>query len=90
MKNPSIAIMDEIAAELERQVKMAHGGDTAALDLRHSENDWIAIVLAYLGRASRGVFRNDRENQEFRPNMIKAATTIISALTAIQSKESDA
>ena len=47
-----------------------------------SNNDWIAFVNAYIGRAASGVRRNERENQTFRENMVKAGGLILSAIAA--------
>lgn len=87
-EDPSIAIMEAIGEEVSRQHKAAFNGNTANHDQTNSENDFIAIVLAYLGRASRKVFRNDREACGYRENMIKAAATIVSALCAESFRDS--
>lgn len=48
----------------------------------NSKNDYVAYVTAYLGRASDKVFRNEREAQTFRENMVKAAGLCLSAIVA--------
>lgn len=77
-------ILDEINQERERQVSLAHGGDTEAFDRSNTRNDWIAFINAYTGRAADKVFRNIRESQTFRGNMIKVAAL---ALAAIESRD---
>jgi hypothetical protein len=39
-------------------------------------------VNAYTGRAAEGVRRNEREDQNFRVNMVKAGGLIVSAIQA--------
>lgn len=51
-------------------------------DKGNSQNDWIAFINAYTGRAAQNVFRNEREGMDFRSNMIKAAGLAISAIAA--------
>jgi len=76
-----LKIVDEILKERARQIDVCkHGGDTNDFDKGNSRNDWIAYVTAYLGRAGHQVARNEREQQEFRDNMIKAAALCLAAL----------
>jgi len=72
----------DIVSERERQIQLAHGGDTASFDETNTKNDWIAYINAYLGRASDRVFRNEREGQSFRDNMVKAAALALAAIEA--------
>lgn len=81
MSAMSVALND-IMHERERQTSLAHGGDTEAFDKSNSRNDWIAYVNAYIGRAADKVFRNERENQAFRENMVKAAALCVAAIEA--------
>jgi len=64
-------ILQMIEGERERQIKLAHGGDTDGFDKGNSRNDWIAYIIAYAGRASEKVFRNEREGCDFKEYMIK-------------------
>lgn len=75
-------VLDEVAAERRRQQELAHGGDTEEFDKGNSQNDWIAYINAYTGRAAQKVFRNEREGQTFRENMIKAAALAVAAIEA--------
>lgn len=75
-------IIQQILAERERQLHLAHGGDTEAFDKGNSKNDWIAYVNAYIGRAAEKVFRNEKEGHEFRANMVKAAALCVAAIEA--------
>ena len=75
-------VVDDILAERERQVALAHGGNTEAFDKSNSKNDWISYVAAYTGRAAEKVLRNEREGQHFRENMVKAAAIILASLEA--------
>lgn len=73
-------ILNEIRVERERQIALAHGGNTKAFDEANSRNDWIAYVNAYIGRAAAKVFKNEREACEFRANMLKAAALCVAAI----------
>lgn len=75
-------ILNEVAAELDRQQKLAHGGDTEEFDKTNTRNDWVGYVAAYNGRATDKCARNHRENCGFRENMIKVAATAIAAIRA--------
>ena len=75
-------VLDEVLAERKRQQALAHGGDTEEFDRGNSQNDWIAYINAYVGRAAQKVFRNEREDQTFRENMLKAAALAVAAVEA--------
>lgn len=75
-------IIAEIRAERERQKALALGGDTDAFDRTNTLNDWIAYVNAYTGRAAAKVFRNEKEKQNPRENLVKAAAILVAALEA--------
>lgn len=69
-------IYEEVEAERNRAKSSLPDG----ADFEDTQNDYICYALAYLGRAARGVYRNDREGQDFRSNMIKAAGLIVTAI----------
>lgn len=75
-------VIDDVKAERRRQIELAHGGDTEEFDKGNSRNDWIAYLNAYSGRAAKKVFRNEREKQGFRENMVKAAAICVAAIEA--------
>lgn len=77
-----MTVAQELQAERARQKALAHGGDTDKFDKSNSRNDWIAYVGAYTGRAAEKVLRNERENQDFRQNMVKAGALVIAAIEA--------
>lgn len=74
----------DVKAELERAAKSFEesGVDIAEFDSTNTCNDWIAYVNAYTGRAAKRVYRNEREGQSFRANMVKAAAVCMAAITA--------
>lgn len=74
--------LDDVIAERAKQRVLAHGGDTDAFDKSNSRNDWVAYVNAYTGRAAEKVYRNERECQTFRENMVKAAALCLAAIEA--------
>ncbi|GAG53417.1 unnamed protein product, partial [marine sediment metagenome] len=45
-------ILQEIKAEREHQTELMHGGDTEEFDKTNSQNDWVAYITTYAGRAS--------------------------------------
>ena len=82
-EDPSIAILEEIDQELARQQQLAKdSGEGSAFDQKNLRNDWVAYVVAYLGRASHKVFRNQREKCDYRENLIKAGALIVAAIRA--------
>ncbi len=83
VEHPSVGIVEELLAEVERTANIG----TNINDDTSTKNDWVAYVIAYLGRAADKVFRNQRENQDYRANLIKAGGLIISALVANDIKE---
>jgi len=74
--------IDLIIKERYRQLVLAHGGDTEEFDRGNSQNNWIAYINAYIGRAAQKVTRNERDGQTFRNNMIKAGALCVAALEA--------
>lgn len=75
-------ILEEIRKERARQTELAFAGDTKSFDRTNSRNDWVAYISAYAGRAAEKVFRNKREGQDFRANMVKVAALAVAALEA--------
>ncbi len=74
--------LEDVRLERVRQIDLAHGGDTEAFDCRNSQNDWVAYISAYVGRASDEVARNEQEDCDFRENMVKTAALAIAAIEA--------
>jgi hypothetical protein len=74
-------IVGEVIHERERQIAV-DGANTGAMDKTNTRNDWIAYINAYTGRAAEKVFRNERERQTFRENMVKAAALCLAAIEA--------
>jgi hypothetical protein len=69
-----------VEMERKRQHALAHDGDTDSFDKKLSANDFIALSVSYLGKASQKSFRNQRENQSYRENIIKTIALLYSAL----------
>lgn len=69
-------VINDVKAELARI------GDMTEFDRNNTRNDWISYINAYTGRAAEKVFRNQKEEQDFRRNMVKAAGLAISAIVA--------
>ena len=78
MSSAQQKVITDILAE--RQKSIDAGLDKN--DIVSQGNDWIAYTLAYLGRASEGVYRNQKEQQDYRANLVKAGGLIVSALVA--------
>jgi hypothetical protein len=76
------AVVDEVLEERYRQIGLKHGGDTDEFDRGNSQNDWIAYIATYTGRAADKVFSNDKSDFRFRDNMVKAAALCIAAIQA--------
>lgn len=77
-----MSVQDKVIADIVAAREAAGAKGNANDDLTHSGNDWIAFITAYLGRAARGVYRNDKEGQQYRDNLVKAGGLIVSALVA--------
>lgn len=71
-------ILEEIGNEYQRGLSNLPEG----FEDSNTGNDYIAYVNAYIGRAAEGVFRNEREGQNFRDNMVKAGGLIVAAIAA--------
>lgn len=81
-KEIMVKLVHNILAERLHQKELSHGGDTEAFDKTNTKNDWVAYINAYNGRAADKCFRNEREGQTFRSNMIKVAALALAALEA--------
>lgn len=87
-------LLDEIVEERLRQIQLEHGGDTDKFDQTNSMNDWVSYIVAYAGRASAKVFRNQIEDglsnrkrddsTRFRDNMVKVASLALAALESYE------
>ena len=75
-------ITERILAERQRQIDVAHGGDTNEFDKGNTCNDWVAYIATYNGRATRKGFSNGQEKGGFVDNMIKVAALAIAAIEA--------
>lgn len=75
--------MLEVAEERARQIAIAHGGDTDKFDQTNRQNDWVAYICAYVGRASSRCHINMRD--DFRSNMVKVAALAVAAIEAYDS-----
>lgn len=51
-------------------------------DKSNTKNDWVSYISAYSGRAAAKVRRNEREGNDFRSNMVKAAALALAAVEA--------
>jgi hypothetical protein len=76
-------VLQEIVAERERQESLSFSDKPAdEFDKDNSQEDWVAIVVAYAGRAAGKVARNRQEGQSFRENMVKVAAVALAAVEA--------
>lgn len=75
-------ILQQVKVERERQKSLEFAEDTESFDRTNSMNDWVAYLVAYAGRAAEKVFRNKREGQDFRSNMVKTAALAVAAIEA--------
>jgi hypothetical protein len=81
MARTSLVLL-EIGTERDRQKTLAHGGDTEEFDRGNSQNDWVAYITAYAGRASEKVARNEKHGEDFRKNMVKVGALAVAAIEA--------
>jgi hypothetical protein len=81
-----MSTQDQVIVDILAAREAANKNGNGANDLEWTENDWIAFVNAYLGRASQGVYRNEKEKQSYRDNLVKAGGLIVSALVAYDRK----
>ena len=76
-------LLAAIKAERDRQINLCkHGGDTENFDSKNTQNDWIAFIVAYAGRASARCGINRRQSENFAVNMTKVAALALAALEA--------
>lgn len=61
-----------VLAEREKQ--------PTAIEDTNTKNDFVAFITAYAGRAADKCYRNEREGQTFRDNMVKVAALALAAL----------
>lgn len=78
--SPTDNVLVEVAEERQRQLYLAHGGDTNKFDENNSCNDWVAYISAYVGRAADKCPRN--KSHDFRDMMIKVAALAVAAIEA--------
>lgn len=69
-----------INLELQRQSELPNADDISRTEATSTRNDRIAIALAYLGRASEKVHRNEREGCDAKENLVKTAAVICEAI----------
>jgi hypothetical protein len=75
------AIVAEVDREVVRQQQIAFDGNTAEFDKGHSQNDWLAYIANYLGRAAKKISRDERvKGEAFRENLLKVAALCVSAI----------
>lgn len=79
--------MEKATADVLTEVLRAQSKLPVGFEKKNTRNDFIAYINAYTGRAAAGVFRNEREGQDFRENMVKAAGLAISAIAAFDRGE---
>ena len=84
MSHERAIAIESIRDERERQERLMTNDDGTPCDESdkgNTANDWAAIVLSYVGRAAK-TWRNAREGEPFRANMVKAAATCLAAIEA--------
>jgi len=74
-------IIYSLDEELKHQQAKKFGGNTEEFDKTNTQNDWVAYITAFAGRAAK-VDRNTRDGCDFRANMVKVAALTISAINA--------
>lgn len=77
-----LSVQDNAVLDIIEARKTAGAKGNSNDDLAHGPNDWVAFITAYLGRAARGVHRNEKEGQQYRDNLVKAGGLILSAIVA--------
>lgn len=74
-------VLADIADERARQRTLeVNGQPIDEFDQQNSRNDWVSYIVAYAGRAADKVARNERQGEEFRKNMVKAAAIAVAAI----------
>lgn len=69
-----------VKEERDRQKSLSLDGNTDDFDKGLSANDFIALSIGYLGRASQKSFRNEREGQDYKDNIVKAIALLYASL----------
>ena len=69
-----------VQQERDTQRKLAFNDNTDDFDKQLKANDFIALSMSYLGRAVQKSFRNDREGQLYRDNVIKGIALLFASL----------
>lgn len=72
--------LDDVLNERQSQKNNPNIGDS--FDKTNTQNDWVAYISAYSGRAANKVLRNKKEEQKFRDNMVKTAALALAAVEA--------
>jgi hypothetical protein len=75
--------LEDIIKERARQKKILNLDD---FDKGNSQNDWVSYITAYAGRASQKVLKNEKQNENFRDNMIKVGALAVAAIEAYDNK----
>ena len=78
-------IIDAIIAERLRQGTLTN---VQGVEPSNTKNDYIAYITAYVGRAANKCKRNEREGQDFRTNLVKAAALCVAAIEKFDEDES--
>jgi len=78
-----MSAIQAIIKERERQIAFCkHGGDTEQFDKSNTQNDWVAYIIAYAGRAAQKVHKNEQQQEDFRSNLIKVGALVLAAIDA--------
>lgn len=77
-----MTISEEVNKARVRAAKLLVESGQEIFDHDNSQNDWVAYICAYAGRAAQKVVRNDREGCTFRQNMLKVAGLAMDAIAA--------
>lgn len=72
--------IDSIITEICNEINQQHEKGYADNDDSNTENDWVAIISAYLGRAAAYCYRN--YDSDFRKMILKSAALCISAIVS--------
>lgn len=80
-------VLLDVISERERQRTLPCEVNGSAevieeFDKGNSQNDWVAYITSYAGRASAKVAKNEAEGQRFRTNMVKVAALALAAIEA--------
>lgn len=70
---------EKVMCLIRKEVEHQQSIGATNTDNLNTPNDWVAYITSYAGRAA-DTYRNGRENQSFRENLIKVAALCVSAL----------